>query len=303
MNKSEAPLISVVIPTYNYARLLPRAIESVLPQLSAESELLVIDDGSTDDTHQVLDSMSRRYPGTFRFLRKENGGAASARNLGLRASFGKFLVFLDADDELAASALGALAEHIATHPQSQVVLAPHWAVDTDGRRRLHVLPPIPDDPLERLKSYLLEKRIAISHGACAMHREVFSRGGYPEEFRNGEDIPVFAQAVANYSCSVLTAPMAIIYKHDDSLRHRLDYSLAGGGRLVDEVFSAKRQPLGFQVLKEAYRTQRNLSLFRGAYISGDKRTAKNLFREAVRQDFRVVFKWAYARKAIRLWVG
>lgn len=296
-------LISVVIPAYNYAKTLPRAVESVLPQLGEGSELLVVDDGSIDDTQQVVQSLLKRYPQAFRCLKKENGGAASARNLGIQESRGKFLVFLDADDELAEGALDALSAHIAEHTKAQVILAAHWSVDADGKRRLHTLPPLPEDPLKRLKAYLLEKRIAISHGACAMHRDVFSRGGYPENFRNSEDVPIFAQAVANYACSVLSQPMAIIHKHDDSLRHRIDYSLAGGSSLVDEVFSIQRQPVEFQVLKEDYRAQRCLSLFRGAYLSGNVQAAKILFREAVKQNFRVLFKWSYTRKAIRLWIG
>src|SRR5690606_39167195 len=116
-------------------------------------------------------------------------------------------------------------------------------------------------------------------------------------------IPVFAQAVANHACSVLSQPMAIIHKHDDSLRHRLDYSKAGGSRLVDEVFSDRRLPKEFHILQNDYRAQRFLSLFRAAYFSGDMAAAKVFFREAVKHNAWVVLKWSYTRKLIKIWVG
>jgi len=85
--------VSVVIPTYNYARYLGEAIESVLAQSVGLLEIIVVDDGSTDDTERVATA----YP--VRYLRKENGGEASARNVGVRAAQGEFIAFLDADDK------------------------------------------------------------------------------------------------------------------------------------------------------------------------------------------------------------
>jgi glycosyltransferase involved in cell wall biosynthesis len=302
MTPSET-LISVVIPAYNYASLLPRAVESVLPQLTDSSELLVIDDGSTDETPQVLDALQARYPGRLRAIRKANGGASSARNLGIRESRGQYLVFLDADDELVADALGVLSAHLREQPQTRVVLAGHWAISADGKRRLHTPSALPGDPVQRLRAYLLDKRIAVSHGACAMHREVFARGGYPEAFRSAEDIPVFAQALANYPCTVLAQPLALIHKHDDSLRHQFSHAKAGGLALVDEVFAPQRLGSEFQGLKRAFYVQRCLSLFRSAWLAGDVEAAKEYFRAALRQDWRVLLKGSYVRKALRLWLG
>ncbi len=302
MTPSET-LISVVIPAYNYARLLPRAVESVLPQLTDSSELLVIDDGSTDETPQVLDALQAQYPRRLRAIRKANGGASSARNLGIRESRGQYLVFLDADDELAADALAVLSGHLREQPQTRVVLAGHWAVSADGKRRLHTPSALPDEPVQRLRAYLLDKRIAVSHGACAMHREVFGRGNYPEAFRSAEDIPVFAQALANYPCTVLAQPLALIHKHDDSLRHQFSHAKAGGLALVDEVFAPQRLGSEFQGLKRAFYVQRCLSLFRSAWLAGDVEAAKEYFRAALRQDWRVLLKGSYVRKALRLWLG
>lgn len=304
MTMSAKPLLSVVIPTYNYAAVLPRAVESVLAQLDETSaELLVIDDGSSDDTRAVLERLQALHSGRFRVVRKANGGAASARNLGIREATGDYLIFLDADDELAPAALAALSAHLAAQPQTRLVIGGHIAVSPDGRRRQHKPATLPEQPLERLRAYLLDKRLALSNGACAMHRELFARGDYPEAFRSAEDIPVFAQALAHYPCSLLEQPLALIHKHDDSLRHQFSHAKAGGLALVDEVFAPQRLDARYQVLKTAFYVQRCLSLFRSAYLAGDVAAARSYFVAAVKADWRVLFKVSYARKALRLWLG
>ena len=298
------PLLSVVIPTYNYAAVLPRAVESVLAQMDeASAELVVIDDGSTDDSRQVLDGLLAAHSGRFRVVHKSNGGASSTRNLGIRETVGDYLIFLDADDELAPAALATLSAHLAAQPQTRLVIGGHIAVSSDGKRREHKPTALPEQPLARLRAYLLDKRLALSNGACAIHREVFAHGDYPEAFRSAEDIPVFAQALANYPCTLLEQPLALIHKHDDSLRHQFSHAKAGGLALVDEVFAPQRLDARFQVLKSEFYVQRCLSLFRSAYLAGDVAAAKSYFAAAVKADWRVLFKGSYARKAVRLWLG
>lgn len=298
------PLISVVIPAFNYAATLQRAVNSVLVQLDeAPAELIVIDDGSSDGTPQVIESLLAEQSSRFRALRKENGGAASARNLGIRNAQGRYLIFLDADDELAPGALTLFARHIAEHPETRMVIGGHCAITENGKRRIYLPAELTEAPLERVRGYLLDKRFALSNGACAMHRDVFSHGDYPEHFRSAEDIPVFSQVLANYPCTVLSEPLALIHKHDDSLRHQFSHAQAGGLALVDEVFSPQRLGPEFQVLRNEFFVQRCLSLFRSAYLAGDASAAKEYFRTALRLDWRVLLNGSYVRKALRLWLG
>jgi glycosyltransferase involved in cell wall biosynthesis len=86
--------VSVVIPTYNSARFVTSAIESVLAQTFKDFEILVIDDGSTDNTSEVLE----RYNSPVRYFYKPNGGVSSARNYGIENACGKYIAFLDAVD-------------------------------------------------------------------------------------------------------------------------------------------------------------------------------------------------------------
>jgi glycosyltransferase involved in cell wall biosynthesis len=295
-------LISVVIPVYNYARTLPRAVESVLAQLDeTTADLLVIDDGSTDDTPEVVEKLLLKHGGRFRALRKSNGGLSSVRNRGLEETTGRYLVFLDSDDEMAPGALAALSEHIASHPHSLMVIGAHWSVFADGRRSLQAAKPLPVTPRQRLQGYLLSKTVSISNGACAMHRDVFVMGNYPEHLRNVEDLPVFAQVLARYPCTVLDKPLALIYKHADSMRHDLRQSLAAGTeQVVSEVFSSRRMPDEMSDLRQAFLAQRCLSLFRDCYSHGEYKLAKAFYFQALRADWRTFSRWSYTRKALRL---
>jgi len=91
---AETPLVSVVTPAYNVAWCVGRAVDSVLAQDYREREMIVVDDGSTDDTAKVLAS----YGGAIRVVRQENRGMSAARNVAIRAARGEYVAFLDSDD-------------------------------------------------------------------------------------------------------------------------------------------------------------------------------------------------------------
>ncbi|MFH1215835.1 MAG: glycosyltransferase family A protein [Pseudomonadota bacterium] len=102
MDPNPSCKISVIIPTYNRARFLGKAVESVLSQSVRDFELIVVDDGSTDDTACLLDG----YGDKLRVIRQENQGPAAARNTGIKASSTPFLAFLDSDDWFVQEKLG-----------------------------------------------------------------------------------------------------------------------------------------------------------------------------------------------------
>lgn len=94
--KSDPPLVSIVIPTYNYGHFVSDAIESALAQTHRNIEVILVDDGSIDHTPEVAQS----YGSRIRYVRKANGGLSDSRNVGTHESLGEFIVFLDADDLL-----------------------------------------------------------------------------------------------------------------------------------------------------------------------------------------------------------
>jgi glycosyltransferase involved in cell wall biosynthesis len=97
MRFSCRPDISIILPTFNRARHLQHAVQSVLAQSFSNWELIIVDDGSTDSTFETLDPFILRFP-NIRYMKQRNRKAALARNGGIQASFGRYITFLDSDD-------------------------------------------------------------------------------------------------------------------------------------------------------------------------------------------------------------
>lgn len=125
---SGGPVVSVIVPTYNRATLLPDAIESVLAQSLTSFEIIVVDDGSTDGTAHVVG----RYGARVRYVRTDNGGVAHARNVGMRLARGRYLTFLDSDDRLYPYALELQVSLLERFPSVGLVCAEMSGFDDHG---------------------------------------------------------------------------------------------------------------------------------------------------------------------------
>lgn len=288
--------ISIVIPAYNYAKLLPRAVLSALEQREAGTEVVVVDDGSTDETPVLLDELSRKWPELIA-ARQSNAGAAAARNRGVQLASGRYLLMLDADDELVPGSLATLKAAVQAHPETALFQAGLISVQEDGRERERAAGRVPVKPGEELvRDYLLKKRISISHGASLFRRDILESCPYPEHLRSSEDIPVFVCALIAGPVIRIDQSIARIYKHPDSLRHQRQNE--DSQAIVDAVFAVL--PESCQHLRRPYLAQRLLSLFRAESLSGDPARARALYFQALRMAPRQALKWTYLRKALRM---
>lgn len=123
--------ISVVIPAYNGSAFIERALESIFRQSHAPTEILVVDDGSTDNTPEIV----ARFKPKVRYLHKGNGGVASARNEGIRQTSGEFIAFLDQDDYWPDDMLAKTLARFGKEPQWQVVMGLSKVVFEEGAIR------------------------------------------------------------------------------------------------------------------------------------------------------------------------
>jgi glycosyltransferase involved in cell wall biosynthesis len=124
------PLVSVVIPTYDRAFFVCRAIDSVLGQRFTDYEIVVVDDGSTDDTRTAL----KAYANKIKYIYQENSGVSSARNTGIEHATGEWVAFLDSDDEWTEDCLSAQIERIEMLPQAVGHIANAVTILADGQR-------------------------------------------------------------------------------------------------------------------------------------------------------------------------
>ena len=139
------PLASIVISSYNYARFLPQCIESALSQTHRDVEVIVVDDGSSDDSPDVI----ARYGDRVVAIIKQNGGQASAFNAGFARSRGEIVLFLDSDDVLLPAAVARAVECFRQSSDSVRVHWPMYLIDENGARTGEVMPsePLPDGDL------------------------------------------------------------------------------------------------------------------------------------------------------------
>jgi glycosyltransferase involved in cell wall biosynthesis len=131
----EHRLVSVILTNYNYGRFLQEAIDSALNQTYPRTEVIVVDDGSTDDSREIIAS----YGGRITPVLKENGGQAAAFNTGMRASRGEVICFLDSDDALLPTAVEQAAD-LLRDPTAAKAHWPLWEVDEHGRKTGRLMP-------------------------------------------------------------------------------------------------------------------------------------------------------------------
>ena len=114
------PLVSIIVPCYNQAEYLPEALDSVLAQTYSNWECIIVNDGSPDNTEEVAKTYCEKDK-RFKYLNKENGGVASARNEGIKASTGEFILPLDADDMIGTQYLEKAIGYFNLFPETKLV--------------------------------------------------------------------------------------------------------------------------------------------------------------------------------------
>lgn len=122
--------LSIVIPVYNTRDYLPACLDSVLDPAAGDYEIIVVNDGSTDDSERIAQEYAARFPERIRVITTENGGLGAARNVGLEAASGEFVFFLDSDDRLAEGALPEMLDSLT--PERDIVIFDFLSVDTEG---------------------------------------------------------------------------------------------------------------------------------------------------------------------------
>jgi glycosyltransferase involved in cell wall biosynthesis len=245
--------ISVVIPSYQSARWLPAAVASVHAQPVAVREVIVVDDGSQDDTAAVAASL----PG-IQYVRQQNAGPAAARNTGIERAQGEWVAFLDADDTWTPDRLSDQLATLARHPSLVLLASDMCEVLPDGR----VLTPsvlakhgllagfqaLDGKPVPGAARRLLEKNF-IPTGTVLVRREALDAAGrFPAHIRWGEDLALWTRIAAHGDITCLPKV------HMLRLQHGANATAATRAMLVDlvqvarEVAAWGREPLAAQGL-------------------------------------------------------
>lgn len=197
------PLVSVIIPTYNRASWVTAAAASVLGQTFQDFELLVVDDGSTDDTLEALAS----FRGQATVLRRgRRRGVSAARNLGAAASRGQWLAFLDSDDLWLPDKLARQMAYLEAHPELLLCQTEEVWI----RNGVRVNPPLTHRKVGGHIFLPSLKRCMVSPSAVMLHRRLFQElEGFDETLPAAEDYDLWLRVAWRYPVGLLPEPLAV----------------------------------------------------------------------------------------------
>lgn len=177
------PLVSVIIPTYNRRRFICETVDSVLAQTHRNLEVIVVDDGSTDGTGDLLKARYSNEP-RFRYIWQENAERSVARNRGFHASRGEYVAFLDADDLWLPQKLESQLNCFTVHPETVLVYCDCAYIDENGKRLRWPPHSVEGEKPGRIFWEMIEKGL-IHPATPVIRREIFAVAG---GFRTGPEI-------------------------------------------------------------------------------------------------------------------
>lgn len=212
-----APAVSVIIPAYNAAGFVRRAVDSVLAQTCADFELLVVDDGSTDGTRDVLAS----YGAKLRVLAQPNGGPAAARNHGLRYAQGDYVAFLDADDHWLPQKLERQLQLMSARPDVGFCSTATSVVTEAGAPAGDWPCGVGSGPLPDL---LFMRSAAVSgstSGVLARRVLLMELGGFDVTLRGFEDPDLWIRLAAQAGYACISEPLTVVVRTPGSVSNHL----------------------------------------------------------------------------------
>lgn len=213
------PGVSVIIPAYNYAAYLGAAITSVLGQDHPNFEIIVVDDGSTDHTAEVVAGFT---DARIRYVYQANAGLSAARNTGIGEARHEYVAFLDADDQWLPTHLSSTLGHFSTHSQSLAMVAStSRRVDSHGRELHSRFTPSPWDREVPVADIVLKTRFQPS--AVVIRRIVFAEcGGFDTSLRSSEDRDMWIRIGAKYRIFQQGQPTVLLRKHPANMSRQAD---------------------------------------------------------------------------------
>jgi glycosyltransferase involved in cell wall biosynthesis len=293
---SESPAISVVIATFNRAEYLPATIDSVLDQSFKDFELIVVDDGSTDDTRSVLE----RYGSRLKYLYQPNGGASAARNQGVRHAKAAWIAFQDSDDLSLPNHLASLFGHARKFPACGMVFANgnylSGTAQSRGKRTI----------IEAAKSRqlaekgvrlvdLFEKSILRLQAALISKQAYDLVGGHDESLRICMDLDLGFRMLMNFPVAYLDEELFSYRIHKGNIGRNEELRLTENIRVIEKLireYPAAREVIGKNVVSQrlAYRYYR---LAKGRWRQNRREAARQAIEQATRLRPGYLKYWFY----------
>lgn len=282
---------SIVITAFNYGNYVGDAINSCLQQTYPDIEIIVVDDGSTDDTRSVCESFGDRIV----YIYQQNRGVSAARNTGLKDISGEFVTFLDADDMLPPGSISARADIFAKDPTLVMVRGEAVSLENydpskpaSGTGKLYVT--------DRFHEDLIFGRFPSSG---LLRSETARRFQFPENLTNGEDLAYYIKVSYGNRVCVTDDLVLLIRRHDGSLSHNLEKMRKQGTQIISTIMDDPYYEGKLEYLRKEFTSRRYLSLSRSMFVAGDDRSAVRYYCDAIRANPASIFKLSRFMKFLK----
>ena len=271
----KAPLVSIYITNYNYGSYIKEAIESVLNQSFKDIELIIIDDGSTDNSREIIESYA--HLNNIRIIFQKNKGLNVTNNIAMRLAHGKYLVRLDADDYFSEDAIEKMCQKLESDSQLGLVFPDYYLIDTLG------------DVIAKEQRHAFDKDVSLldqpAHGACTMIRRSFLEklGGYNESFSCQDGYDLWIRFTAKYKVANINEPLFYYRQHNSNLTKN-----------EDRILNTRAEIKESFVTKENIKTPKTLGILP---IRGEKVNRYSLAFEKFGDEYLIDKKIKAALKA------
>lgn len=273
------PRVSVIIPTYNRAEMLKQAIESVLAQTFRDFEIVVVDDGSTDNTHHMLAT----YPDCVHYIYQENQERSAARNRGVASSTGEYLVFLDSDDLLLPNMLELLVAALDCQLEVGLMAGGYQYINENGEVLRQVRP--------WLTSSTITLEILLFYGLVPINSVIVRRywvekvRGFNPTLRAAEDMDFWYRLSLAGCCMAWERSIVCQYRiHESNSINNIKRHYAAYFAVLDDLFARSDIPIDILKRKQEIYTQVRLRETGQLFAGGELEDARALLKNALMLD-------------------
>ena len=203
------PKVTIYITNYNYGKFISKAIDSVVKQTFKKIEILIIDDGSTDNSKKIINNYTRKYPFIYSQFNK-NDGLIKTCNKALRQAKGEYILRLDADDWLDKNAIEIMFNKLEKNKERELIFPDYYEVNTNG----NILHTIRRHDFENVKLF-----DAPAHGACTLFRTrtLILNGGYDENFTCQDGVDIWLRFYKKFKIMNINIPLFFYRRHGVNL--------------------------------------------------------------------------------------
>ena len=234
MSETPQPLVTVYITNFNYASYLEQAIESVLSQTTDDFELIIIDDGSTDGSQEIL----KKYEVQDRIfvIFQRNQGLSASNNVALKLAQGKYIMRLDADDYLDVHAVEIMSSALERRPDLALVFPDYYMIDEAGT------------VIEQMRRHDFQEQVSLldqpAHGACTMiRRDILTEiGGYDEALDRQDGYDLWLSLIEDYPVQSVNLPLFYYRQHPTSLTRDQQQLMEARSRIKAKHVAARGAP-------------------------------------------------------------